>query len=106
MLLWLYIIPQLFVKCKFFFKRKNDKKFEKDGNYKYKNSGTYGRTEYTVRERSDGTKDVYIVSDSGKCHSHTLIDEDGNVIEKYHEYLDYYSELMNESNIRRKVLRK
>ena len=42
---------------------------EKDGNYKYKNSGTYGQTEYTVRERSDGTKDVYIVSDSGKCHS-------------------------------------
>ena len=29
---------------------------EKDGNYKYKNSGTYGQTEYTVRERSDGTK--------------------------------------------------
>lgn len=79
---------------------------EKDWNYKYKNSGTYGQTEYTVRERSDGTKDVYIVSDSGKCHSHTLIDEDGNVIETYHEYLDYYSELMNESNIHRKVLRK
>lgn len=82
------------------------KNLKKMGNYKYKNSGTYGRTEYTVRERSDGTKNVYIVSDSGKCHSHTLIDEDGNVIEKYHEYLDYYSELMNESNIRRKVLRK
>ena len=42
---------------------------EKDGNYKYKNSGTYGQTEYTVGERSDGTKDVYIVSDSGKCLS-------------------------------------
>ena len=48
-------------------------------------------------------EDVYIVSDSGKSHSHTLIDKDGNVIETYHEYLDYYSELMNESNVRRKV---
>ena len=93
----------MFVKCKFFFKRKNDKKFEKVWNYKYKNSGTYGQTEYTVRERSDGTKDMYIVSDPGKSHSHILIDKDGNVIETYHEYLDYYSELMNESNVRRKV---
>lgn len=90
-------------KMQIFFKRKNDKKFEKVWNYKYKNSGTYGQTEYTVRERSDGTKDMYIVSDSGKSHSHTLIDKDGNVIETYHEYLDYYSELMNESNVRRKV---
>lgn len=49
---------------------------------------------------------MYIVSDSGKCHSHIIIDEDGNVIETYHEYLDYYSELMNESNIRRKVFLK
>lgn len=89
-----------------FFKRKNDKIFEKEWNYKYKNSGTYGQTEYTVRERSDGTKDVYIVSDYGKCHSHILIDEDGNVIETYHEYLDYYYELMNESNIHRKVFLK
>ena len=79
---------------------------EKDGNYKYKKSGTYGQTEYTVRERPDGTSDVYIVSDSGKCHSHTLIDKDGNIIETYHEYLDFYSEIMTESNIHRKVLRK
>lgn len=90
-------------KMQIFFKRKNDKIFEKEWNYKYKNSCTYGRTKYTVRERSDGTKDMYIVSDSGKSHSHTLIDKDGNVIETYHEYLDYYSELMNESNVRRKV---
>lgn len=93
-------------KMQIFFKRKNDKKFEKVWNYKYKNSGTYGQTEYTVRERSDGTKDMYIVSDSGKCHSHIIINEDGNVIETYHEYLDYYSELMNESNIRRKIFLK
>ncbi len=46
---------------------------------------------------------MYIVSDSGKSHSHILIDKDGNVIETYDEYLDYYSELMNESNVRRKV---
>ena len=47
---------------------------EYDGNYKYNKSGTYGQSDYTVREREDGTSDVYIKSDSDRGHSHDHID--------------------------------
>lgn len=57
-----------------------------DGNRQY-NSGTYGQDDYTVRERSDGTYDVYIKSDSSKGHSHDRVDKDGNLLDNYHDYL-------------------
>lgn len=57
-----------------------------DGNYEYP-SGTYGQKEYTVRERSDGTSDLYVVSDSEKGHSHDHIDAEGNLLDSYHDYL-------------------
>lgn len=56
------------------------------GNKEY-NNGTYGQKEYTVRERADGTSDVYIKSNSDKGHSHDRIDSSGNLIESYHDYL-------------------
>ena len=56
------------------------------GTKEYKN-GTYGQKDYTVRERSDGTADVYIKSDSNKGHSHDHIDSNGNLIQSYHDYL-------------------
>ncbi len=62
-------------------------KEDSDGNYIYEESGTYGQSEYTVRKRNDGKSDVYIVSDSEKGHSHQVIDEDGNLIETYHDYI-------------------
>lgn len=76
----------------------------KDGNYTYKESGTYGQSDFTVRERKDGTFDVYIKSDSEKGHSHDHIDSEGNILDKYHDCLlslyllkDYLnSELYNE----------
>ncbi|MBQ6687207.1 MAG: hypothetical protein IJN03_01640 [Bacilli bacterium] len=58
-----------------------------DGNRTYGNSGTYGQTDYTVRERADGTLDVYVSSDSEKGHSHDHIDADGNILEHYHDCL-------------------
>ena len=61
----------------------------KDGNYTYDKSGTYGQSDYTVRERGDGTYDVYIESDSEKEHSHDRIDADGNLLDQYHDYLQY-----------------
>ncbi len=66
-----------------------------DGNYTYSN-GTYGQSDYTVRERSDGTFDVYIASDSSRGHSHHRIDKDGNILETYHDYL--FIELSQFSN--------
>ena len=60
-----------------------------DGNYTYDKSGTYGHSDYTVRERGDGTYDVYIESDSEKEHSHDRIDADGNLLDQYHDYLQY-----------------
>lgn len=59
----------------------------KDGNYTYDKSGTYGQSDYTVREREEGTYDVYIKSDSSKGHSHDHIDSEGNIIDKYHDCL-------------------
>lgn len=58
-----------------------------DGNYEYRNSGTYGQSDYTVRERKDGNFDVYIQSDSKKEHSHDVVDKDGNLIAHYHDTL-------------------
>ncbi len=57
------------------------------GIYTYDTSGTYGQEDYTVRERKDGTSDVYVKSDSDKYHSHDHIDKDGNLLESYHDYL-------------------
>lgn len=57
-----------------------------DGNREYSN-GTYGQNDYTVRERSDGTYDVYTTSDSDRGHSHDRIDSDGNLIDSYHDYI-------------------
>jgi hypothetical protein len=58
-----------------------------DGNREYEN-GTYGQSDYTVRDRGDGTSDVYITSDSDRGHSHDLIDnETGEIIASYHDYL-------------------
>lgn len=59
----------------------------KDGNYTYNKSGTYGQSDYTVRERKDGTYDVYVKSDSEKGHSHDHIDSKGNLLDRYHDYL-------------------
>lgn len=58
-----------------------------DGNYTYEKSGTYGQSDYTVRERDDGTYDVYVKSDSEKGHSHDHIDADGNLLDRYHDCL-------------------
>lgn len=57
-----------------------------DGTREYP-SGTYGQSDYTVRERSDGTSDVYCKSDSPSGHSHDHIDANGNLIESYHDYV-------------------
>lgn len=59
----------------------------KDGNYTYSKSGTYGQSDYTVRERKDGTYDVYVESDSESGHSHDHIDEDGNLLDNYHDIM-------------------
>lgn len=69
----------------------------KDGNRSYGN-GTYGQSDYTVRERNDGSglSDVYIKSDSGKGHSHDVIDRNGNIVDRYHDFL--LNELSNFSN--------
>ncbi len=58
------------------------------GNYTYKESGTYGQSDFTVRKRdNDDTSDLYVYSDSGKLHSHDHIDKDGNLLDKYHDCL-------------------
>lgn len=59
----------------------------KDGNYTYDKSGTYGQSDYTVRERQDGTFDVYVKSDSEQGHSHDHIDKDGNLLDNYHDIM-------------------
>ena len=67
-----------------------------DGNYYYSN-GTYGQSDYTVRERSDGTYDVYVSSDSDRGHSHDHIDSDGNLLDSYHDFIfDKIKDLSNE----------
>ena len=49
-------------------------------------SGTYGQSDYTVRDRGDGTSDVYVASDSDKGHSHDHIDnETGDLLDSYHD---------------------
>lgn len=58
-----------------------------DGNRTYENSGTYGQNDYTVRERADGTFDIYVTSESDKGHSHDHIDSEGNILDHYHDYL-------------------
>jgi len=72
-----------------------------DGNRSYEESGTYGQKEYTVRERKDGTYDVYIASDSEKGHSHDRIDSKGNIIDKYHDYLTSRFLLISERDFER-----
>ena len=64
-------------------------------------NGTYGKCDYTVRERNDGTgyKDVYIHSDSERLHSHDVIDNDGNIVASYHDYLLYLKELIRECEV-------
>ncbi len=57
----------------------------KDGNYTYSKSGTYGQSDYTVRERKDGTYDAYVESDSESGHSHDHIDKYGNLLDNYHD---------------------
>ena len=68
-----------------------------DGNYSYPN-GTYGQSDYTVRERNDGSgySDVYCKSDSSRGHSHDVIDKYGNIIDSYHDYLIYLSNMIYE----------
>ena len=67
-----------------------------DGNREYPN-GTYGQSDYTVRERKDGTYDVYVKNDDGD-HSHDRIDKDGNILGSYHDYLvEKLSELDDET---------
>ena len=56
-----------------------------DGNREYPN-GTYGQSDYTVRERKDGTYDVYVKNEDDD-HSHDRIDKNGNIIANYHDYL-------------------
>lgn len=70
-------------------KESEDEELEegKDGNYTYNKSGTYGQSDFTVRERKDGTYDVYTKSDSDKNHSHDHIDKDGNLLDSYHDEL-------------------
>lgn len=58
-----------------------------DGNYTYDKSGTYGQSDFTVREREDGTSDVYVKSDSERGHSHDHIDSDGNLLDHYHDMI-------------------
>lgn len=63
-----------------------------DGNKTYDKSGTYGQSDFTVREREStpGTYDVYIKSDSDKGYSHDVIDENGNLIASYHDIICHY----------------
>ncbi|MBQ3020909.1 MAG: hypothetical protein IJD92_01635 [Bacilli bacterium] len=56
-----------------------------DGTREYSN-GTYGQNDYTVREIGNGEYALYIKSDSEKTHDHWLIDENGDIIEKYHDF--------------------
>lgn len=70
-----------------------------DGNYEYP-SGTYGQGDYTVRERGDGTSDVYVASDSPKGHSHDRIDSNGNLLDNYHDYIFIND---NELKLKRKL---
>ena len=81
-----------------------------DGNREYEN-GTYGQDDYTVRERSDesGLSDVYVLSDSEQGHSHDVIDSNGNIVESYHDYLNFIInefELSNLTNKDSKILTK
>ena len=66
--------------------QKEDGEEYSDGNYEYEKSGTYGQSNYTVRERMDETYDVYVESDSEKGHSHDRIDKDGNLLNNYHDF--------------------
>lgn len=66
------------------------------GNEVYDNSGTYGQDEFTVRKREeDDFYDVYIESDTKKHHSHDVVDEYGNLIDSYHDYLIRQNELLD-----------
>ena len=65
-----------------------------DGNRTY-DSGTYGQNDYTVRERSDGTYDVYTTSDSDRGHAHDRLDSEGNLIDSYHDYIMLKEYLIN-----------
>ena len=66
--------------------RKDSTKECSDGNREYSN-GTYGQSDFTVRERKDGNYDVYVKSNSSKSHSHDVVDTDGNIIARYHDSL-------------------
>lgn len=85
----------------------------KDGNYTYSESGTYGQSDYTVREREDGTFDVYVKSDSDKGHSHDHIDSNGNLLDSYHDCLlslyllrDYLDYELHKENSKIKIMNK
>ncbi len=71
-----------------------------DGTREYSN-GTYGQSDYTVRSRADGNLNLFITSDSDRLHDHWVIDEDGNIVEKYHDFVIYqntnvsFNEIMN-----------
>ena len=57
-----------------------------DGNREYPN-GTYGQKEYTVRSIGGGKSAVFIESDSDRLHAHYEIDDDGNIVTKYHDFM-------------------
>lgn len=68
-----------------------------DGNREYPN-GTYGQSDYTVRERSDGTFDLY--TKNGEKHGHDRLDAEGNLIESYHDYLIEKLFMLNKEQLR------
>lgn len=65
-----------------------------DGNREYPN-GTYGQNEYTVRSIGGGKSAVFIESDSDRNHSHDVIDDDGNIVERYHDFIMRNENMMN-----------
>ena len=69
-----------------------------DGNREYPN-GTYGQNEYTVRSIGGGRSAVFIESDSDRNHSHDVIDEDGNIVERYHDFNMTYLDKVDFSQI-------
>lgn len=68
-----------------------------DGNRTYDISGTYGQSDYTVRQRNDGTSDVYTSNpDSPRLHTHDQIDRYGNILNNFHDYLVDNIEMFSE----------
>ena len=65
-----------------------------DGNREYPN-GTYGQNEYTVRPLGNGKYAVFIESSSNRLHTHYEIDDDGNITNKYHDFIIKNSNMIN-----------